>query len=72
MTIAYVDCFSGASGDMLLGSLLDAGLALHDLEADLARLRIGGYQLSVGRLTRQGLTGTLLGVAIESGERPLW
>ena len=70
MTIAYVDCFSGASGDMLLGSLLDAGLALHDLEADLARLRIGGYQLSVGRLTRQGLTGTLLGVAIEPGERP--
>lgn len=70
MTIAYFDCFSGASGDMLLGSLLDAGLALPDLEADLARLHIGGYQLSAGRLTRQGLTGTLLRVAVKPGERP--
>ena len=36
MKIAYFDCFSGASGDMLLGCLLDAGLRLEDLEADLA------------------------------------
>ncbi len=35
MRIVYFDCFSGASGDMLLGSLLDAGLALDDLQADL-------------------------------------
>jgi uncharacterized protein (TIGR00299 family) protein len=55
---------------MLLGSLLDAGLALRDLEADLALLRIGGYQLSAGKLTRQGLTGTLLHVVVEPGERP--
>jgi uncharacterized protein (TIGR00299 family) protein len=70
LRIAYFDCFSGASGDMLLGSLLDAGLALQDLEADLARLRIGGYQLSAERITRQGLSGTHLRVIIEPGERP--
>jgi uncharacterized protein (TIGR00299 family) protein len=55
---------------MLLSSLLDAGLALHDLEADLALLRIEGYQLSAGKLTRQGLNGTLLQVVVEPGERP--
>jgi uncharacterized protein (TIGR00299 family) protein len=58
MRVAYFDCFSGASGDMLLGSLLDAGLALADLEADLDRLGVRGYRLAAERVTRQGLTGT--------------
>jgi uncharacterized protein (TIGR00299 family) protein len=60
--IAYFDCFSGASGDMLLGSLLDAGLDLKDLEADLSRLEMGPYRLVAQRVTRQGLTGTHLRV----------
>lgn len=70
MTLAYFDCFSGASGDMLLGSLLDAGLSLAELEADLARLAVGGYRLAVERVTRRGLTGTHLRVLVETGERP--
>jgi uncharacterized protein (TIGR00299 family) protein len=69
MTIAYFDCFSGASGDMLLGSLLDAGLALADLQADLALLGVSGYRLSAERVTRRGLTGTHLRVLVETGER---
>jgi uncharacterized protein (TIGR00299 family) protein len=68
--IAYFDCFSGASGDMLLGSLLDAGLSLDDLQADLARIPVGGYRLAAGRVTRHGLTGTHLRVEIEGNERP--
>ena len=35
MLVAYFDCFSGVSGDMLLGALLDAGLELSDLQADV-------------------------------------
>jgi uncharacterized protein (TIGR00299 family) protein len=73
LNIAYFDCFSGASGDMLLGSLLDAGLALDDLQADLARLPVSGYHLAAERVTRQGLTGTHLRVDVEAlppGERP--
>jgi uncharacterized protein (TIGR00299 family) protein len=62
LKVAYFDCFSGASGDMLLGSLLDAGLALSDLEAGLARLDVGGYRLSLQRVTRHALTGTHLRV----------
>ena len=70
MRFAYVDCFSGASGDMLLGSLLDAGLALSDLEADLARLPVGGYHLAAERVTRHGLTGTHLQVLLDGDDRP--
>jgi uncharacterized protein (TIGR00299 family) protein len=65
LKVAYFDCFSGASGDMLLGSLLDAGLALSDLEAGLARLKIGGYRLSAEHVARHGLTGTQLRVQPE-------
>ncbi len=71
VTIAYFDCFSGASGDMLLGSLLDAGLSLEDLQADLSRLGIGGYRLTAQRVTRQGLSGTHLLIRLEADERPV-
>lgn len=70
MRIAFFDCFSGASGDMLLGSLLDAGLALEALEADLARLAVDGYHLVAQRVTRHGLSGTHLRVIAEPVVRP--
>jgi hypothetical protein len=68
--IVYFDCFSGASGDMLLGSLLDAGLPLEALEADLARLGVAGYRLEARRVIRHGVSGTHLRVHVEPGERP--
>ena len=52
---------------MLLASLLDAGLALDDLQADLAHLQMGVYRLIAQRVTRQGLTGTHLRVLAEAG-----
>jgi uncharacterized protein (TIGR00299 family) protein len=70
LKVAYFDCFSGASGDMLLGSLLDAGLGLDDLLADLATLDMGAYQLAVQKVTRRGLTGTHLRVLEGAGNRP--
>jgi uncharacterized protein (TIGR00299 family) protein len=70
MRIAYFDCFSGASGDMLLGCLLDAGLALDELKVDLAKLALGGYRLEAERVTRRGLTGTYLRVVHGTEERP--
>jgi hypothetical protein len=60
--LAYFDCFSGASGDMLLGSLLDAGLDLGDLKADLASLDMGPHRLVAEKVTRKGLSGTHLRV----------
>ncbi len=49
MQIAYFDCFSGISGDMILGALIDAGLDLHQLESELNKLKISGYTLRTPR-----------------------
>jgi uncharacterized protein (TIGR00299 family) protein len=56
--IAYFDCFSGVSGDMILGALIDAGLDLHQLEFELRKLNIPGYTLNAEKTTRKGLSGT--------------
>ncbi|MCJ7750793.1 MAG: LarC family nickel insertion protein, partial [Armatimonadetes bacterium] len=60
--IAYLDCFSGISGDMLLGALVDAGLAIQDLRADLAKLPLSGYEVTAERVTKGGIAGTLVEV----------
>ncbi len=62
--IAYLDCFSGISGDMLLGALVDAGLPLEDLRADLARLPLSGYEIRAERVTKQGIAGTRVTVEV--------
>lgn len=56
--IAYLDCFSGISGDMLLGALLDAGLDLEALRAGLASLPLAGYTLTAERVTDHSISGT--------------
>ena len=56
--IAYLDCFSGISGDMLLGALLDASFPLDALRAGLASLPLQGYTLNAERVTDHGISGT--------------
>jgi uncharacterized protein (TIGR00299 family) protein len=63
--IGYLDCFSGISGDMLLGALIDVGLSLDDLRSDLAKLPLSGYRLSAERVTKKGIAGTLVTVEVE-------
>jgi len=46
MKIAYFDCFSGASGDMILGALIDAGFNQEELSEELKKLGINNYELS--------------------------
>ena len=53
MKLAYFDCSSGASGDMILGALVDAGVSLDSLRAELAKLPLGGYRLT-GREVKKG------------------
>jgi uncharacterized protein (TIGR00299 family) protein len=62
--IAYLDCFSGISGNMMLGALLDAGLELERLETELAKLPISGYKLKVEPVKRHGLGGTHVEVEV--------
>jgi uncharacterized protein (TIGR00299 family) protein len=65
MKIAYLDCFSGISGDMLLGALLDAGLDFEVLRKALGSLPLEGYTLEKKREERGGLFGTLFLVRVE-------
>ena len=69
MTTAYFQCIGGASGDMILGALLDAGLHLDDLRAALATLKVDGYSLVAQRAQRGGLEGTHLVVDLEERGR---
>jgi pyridinium-3,5-bisthiocarboxylic acid mononucleotide nickel chelatase len=58
MKIAYFDCFSGASGDMLLGALLDSGLELARLEQELRRLPLADWSISAEKTTKKGIAAT--------------
>lgn len=60
----YLDCFAGASGDMLLGALLDGGLDFEYLRAELAKLGLGGYELSLTRVDRSGISAAKFDVRL--------
>src|SRR5262245_48748394 len=54
----YLDCFSGASGDMILGALLDLGLPLDALERALGSLAIEYGKVGSEKVLRAGVTAT--------------
>ena len=56
--ILYFDCFNGASGDMVLGALLDAGLPLEELRRALGSLALEGAGVSATRVLRAGVAAT--------------
>lgn len=53
----YLDCFSGISGDMFLGLLLDLGIAPERLERELVKLQLPGWSLKIDREQRHGIEG---------------
>ncbi|MDO8525720.1 MAG: nickel pincer cofactor biosynthesis protein LarC [Candidatus Omnitrophota bacterium] len=67
MRIAYLDCFSGISGDMTIGAFLDAGLSFGKLSKELAKLKLKGYRLSRSKVRRGGIAGTKF-ACIPAGE----
>ena len=68
-TIAYADCFSGISGDMFLGGLLDAGLDEELLRTELTKLAIDNYQLHIHREKLSGIAATRFEVLV-TGKQP--
>ena len=64
MKIAYFDCFSGVSGDMILGALVDSGLDIRELESELGKLKISGYKIKAEKTARNGISGTKVSVDI--------
>ena len=69
MRIAYLDCFSGVSGDMFLGALVDAGVSPKVLEETVEALDIG-VRLEISRVTRAGISATKVDV-YANGEKDL-
>jgi len=65
MTVVHFDPFSGASGDMVLGALLDGGLDFAHLESELAKLGLGGYRLELETVEKHGVRGTRITVETE-------
>ncbi len=62
MKIAYFDCFSGISGDMLTGALLDAGLDFGELEKEIDKLGLPGVSISASRVVKQNIASTRFSV----------
>ncbi|MCG6894443.1 MAG: nickel pincer cofactor biosynthesis protein LarC [Desulfobacteraceae bacterium] len=70
MKTAYFDCFSGASGDMILGALLDAGLELESLLSMLRRLPIEGWRLHRESTERGGIGASRAVVEVDEASEP--
>jgi hypothetical protein len=58
MKIAYLDCFSGISGDMTIAAFLDAGLSMAALSGELGKLRLKGYEIRKAKAMRGAIAGT--------------
>src|SRR5258708_18331784 len=58
MKYAYFDCFSGISGDMTLGALLDAGVSVEQLRGELQGLNVPGWELSTEKVWKNGMAAT--------------
>ncbi len=65
MKIAYFDCFSGASGDMIMGSLLDAGLSLEHLRDQIKKLGLSHYDIGVEKVAKKGISGSQALITID-------
>src|ERR1700675_131790 len=63
MRIAYLDCFSGISGDMFLGAQVDAGVPAEVLRQTVAELKVGA-RLEVSRVQRSGISATKVDVLV--------
>jgi pyridinium-3,5-bisthiocarboxylic acid mononucleotide nickel chelatase len=62
MKVAYFDCFSGISGDMTLGALVDAGCPLELLREKLQGLQVPGWELSAEKVWKNGMAATYVKV----------
>src|ERR1700757_3783701 len=67
MKTLYFDCFSGISGDMTIGALLDLGLDFGYLKSELRKLPVEGYELKVSRVVRSNLSATKFDVLMDDG-----
>src|SRR5215510_10581679 len=66
MPMLYFDCFSGISGDMTIGALLDLGLELGYLDAELRKLPLTGYRIEASRVVRANISAMKFDVKLDN------
>ncbi|MFH0839330.1 MAG: nickel pincer cofactor biosynthesis protein LarC [Candidatus Omnitrophota bacterium] len=69
MRILYFDCFSGISGDMVVGALLDMGLSLNYLKTELRKLGLGNFPIKRKKVKRGDVVCTRFYVDVENSTR---
>lgn len=65
MKLAYFDCFSGISGDMTLGAVVDAGCSVERLREELRGLQVPGWELTSEKVWKNGMAATYVRVETE-------
>lgn len=63
--VAYFDCYSGISGDMILGAMVDLGVEIKEIRKALKKIDLKGYKLQADHVQRNGVTGTQVKVHID-------
>ena len=69
MRVAYLDCFSGISGDMFVAAFLDSGVELEELKSLLASLHVEGWEVSTEKVKRGSFVATKFRVGIEDTKK---
>jgi uncharacterized protein (TIGR00299 family) protein len=69
MKLAYFDCFSGISGDMTLGALIDAGCSADLLRTELKSLQVPGWELTTEKVWKNGMAATYVRVKTEDQQK---
>jgi len=69
MRVAYFNCFSGISGDMVLAALVDLGWSVKELERELDKLDLSGYQVEAKKVAKKGITSTQIEIHIEEDKK---
>ncbi len=69
MKLAYFDCFSGISGDMTLGALIDAGCSADVLRSELQSLEVPGWELTTEKVWKNGMSATQVRVKTEDQQK---
>jgi len=69
MKTLYLDIFSGLSGDMFLGAMIDLGVDFEQLQRELSKLNLGGYHLHIERKAKSSIGGVMFTVHLDGNHR---